>query len=55
MAMQAREYVIRQDHLPHMVVALEPDRIAPYMAVLRTRYPDHFWSVSERFPLNGSD
>lgn len=55
MPAQKRDFVIRQDSLPMKVLRMDPERMTPYMRHLQARFPNHQWSVSERFPLNGSD
>ena len=55
MASYKRGFLIRQDGMAIKILHLESRRVAPYMRRLQSRFPDHRWSVSERFPLNGSD
>ena len=52
---KTRAFVIRQDSQPKKLLRLTPHRVAAYMRRLQTRYPEHRWSISERFPFNGSD
>ncbi len=55
MLREPRGFVFRQDSLPVKVMYIEPQRLRSYMHRVQTRFSDYRWSVSERFPLSGSD
>jgi len=54
-ANDVQEFAIRRDGLPYKLLRLTPEQIKRFMDRVSVRYPDHDWSVSERFVLNGSD
>lgn len=55
MQIQTREFVIRKNSQPVKVMRMEAGRMGLYMRRLQTRFPDYCWSISEHFPINGSD
>ncbi len=55
MSLQTREFVIRQDSLPLKIMIMDQQRVTSLLRRLQARFPSYRWSVSERFPLNGSD
>jgi hypothetical protein len=55
MTMPKRDFIIRQDSHPAKIFHSDRQWITSYMGRLQSRFPHHRWSVSERFPLNGSD
>lgn len=55
MPTDTRDFVIRQNSEPLKVLHMDFSRIGPYMRRLQARFPEHRWSVSERFLTVGSD
>lgn len=49
MAKNRRDFLIRRDHSPLKVLYMEPARVGRFMYRLQSRFPNHTWSVSERF------
>lgn len=52
---QQRDFIIRRDSEPVKVLRFKPQRVNIYMHRVQTRFPKFSWSISDRFPLCGSD
>jgi len=55
MQMQKRDFTISQNGTPTKVVRMAENIISSYMERVQSRFSKHRWSVSERFPVSGSD
>ena len=54
-ATEVQEFAIRRDGLPYKLLRSTPEQVRRFVARISARFPDHDWSVSQRFVLNGSD
>ncbi|MGF1610636.1 MAG: hypothetical protein ACFCUQ_14635 [Kiloniellales bacterium] len=55
MPSDAREYVVRCDGAPRRLIVLRASSAARFCAILCRRFPQHDWSLAERFLPQGAD
>ncbi|WP_167730407.1 hypothetical protein [Terasakiella sp. SH-1] len=55
MKMLQTSYVIRRDHTPVKMIFGSEKKASRFTQRLQSRFPNNLWSVSNRFPLEGTD